>query len=104
MGSQAGAAFVAGIDRQVSTSRTSGRGGDLLCRACRVTFDHVMVLMGTWAALSRPRSTPVVAFSWPTGTSVWHYLVDCPAPHPSRTSRGWSSADRRPQPGSPHQI
>src|SRR5262249_1235359 len=24
------------------------------------------------------RSSSVVAFSWPTGTSVWHYLVDCP--------------------------
>src|SRR5262249_50709574 len=22
--------------------------------------------------------TPVVAFSWPTGTSVWHYFIDCP--------------------------
>src|SRR5262245_48188660 len=74
MGSDAEQTFVAGIDRQLETSRTGE--AVIYIPGYRVTFDQVMVLMGTWAHYLG-RST-VVAFSWPTGTSVWHYLVDCP--------------------------
>src|SRR5262249_29572434 len=40
-------AFVAGIDRQVQTSRTGE--AVIYVPGYRVTFDPVMVLMGTWA-------------------------------------------------------
>jgi len=43
----------------------------------RVTFNQVMTLMGAWAHYLG-RSSPVVAFSWPTGTQWWNYLTDCP--------------------------
>jgi esterase/lipase superfamily enzyme len=39
-----------------------------------------MVLMGSWAHLLG-RSSSVIALSWPTGTRVWSYLVDCPRAH-----------------------
>jgi esterase/lipase superfamily enzyme len=74
-GSDVDRAFIAAIDDQLGSSRT----GEVVIYVpgYRVTFDQVMVLMGTWAHYLG-RSTPVVAFSWPTGTSVWNYLVDCP--------------------------
>ena len=43
----------------------------------RSTFDQVMTLMGSWAHYLG-RSSAVMAFSWPTGTRAWDYLVDCP--------------------------
>jgi esterase/lipase superfamily enzyme len=75
MGSDAEQSFIAGIDRQVRTSRTGE--AVIYVPGYRVTFDQVMVLMGTWAHYLG-RSSSVVAFSWPTGTSVWNYLLDCP--------------------------
>jgi esterase/lipase superfamily enzyme len=74
-GSDTEAALVAGIDRQVQGSR-SGEAV-IYVPGYRVTFEQVMVLMGGWAHYLG-RSSAVVAFSWPTGTSVWNYLVDCP--------------------------
>src|SRR4029450_13060478 len=74
-GSDADRAFIAAIDQQVQTSRTGE--AVIYVPGYRVTFDQVMVLMGSWAHYLG-RSSSVVAFSWPTGTSVWHYLVDCP--------------------------
>ena len=75
LGSDADRAFIDGIDRQVQTSRTGE--AVIYVPGYRVTFDQVMVLMGSWAHYLG-RSSSVVAFSWPTGTSVWNYLVDCP--------------------------
>ena len=66
--------FVAGIDRQVRTSRTGE--AVIYVPGYRVTFDQVMVLMGTWAHYLGSSSS-VVAFSWPTGTAVWNYFTDC---------------------------
>src|SRR5262249_57634559 len=43
----------------------------------RATFDQVITLMGTWRHYLA-RASPVVAFSWPTGTRVWSYVFDCP--------------------------
>ena len=74
-GSDADRAFVAAIDEQVRTSRTGE--AVIYVPGYRVTFDQVMVLMGTWAHYLG-RSSSVIAFSWPTGTSVWNYFVDCP--------------------------
>src|SRR5262249_51788267 len=75
LGSDADRTFIEGIDRQVGSSRTGE--AVIYVPGYRVTFDQVMVLMGSWAHYLG-RSSSVVAFSWPTGTSVWHYLVDCP--------------------------
>src|SRR5262245_56894870 len=74
-GDDAERAFVAAIDRQVATSRTGE--AVIYVPGYRVTFDQVMVLMGTWAHYLGGSSS-VVAFSWPTGTAVWNYLIDCP--------------------------
>jgi esterase/lipase superfamily enzyme len=74
-GSDADRAFIAAIDEQVQTSRTGE--AVIYVPGYRVTFDQVVVLMGTWAHYLG-RSSSVVAFSWPTGTWVWNYLVDCP--------------------------
>jgi esterase/lipase superfamily enzyme len=74
-GPDAERAFIAGIDQQVRSSR-SGEAV-IYVPGYRVTFDQVMVLMGGWAHYLG-RSSSVVAFSWPTGTWVWSYLVDCP--------------------------
>src|SRR5262245_3165020 len=74
-GSDADRAFVDAIDRQVRTSRTGE--AVIYIPGYRVTFDQVVVLMGTWAHYLG-RSSAVVAFSWPSGTSVWRYFVDCP--------------------------
>ena len=76
MGSEAAEqAFVAAIDRQVERSRTGE--AVIYVPGYRATFDQVMVLMGTWGHYLG-RSSAVVAFSWPTGTRVWSYLLDCP--------------------------
>jgi esterase/lipase superfamily enzyme len=74
-GSAAEAALLAAIDRQVQSSRTGE--AVIYVPGYRVSFDQVMVMMGTWAHYLG-RSSAVVAFSWPTGTSVWNYLLDCP--------------------------
>ena len=74
MGSDADRAFIAAIDRQVQTSRTGE--AVIYVPGYRVTFDQVMVLMGSWAHYLGSSSS-VVAFSWPTGTRVWNYFIDC---------------------------
>ncbi len=74
-GSAAEREFVAAIDRQVERSP---RGEVVLyVPGYRASFDQVMVLMGSWAHFLG-RHSPVIAFSWPTGTSMWNYLFDCP--------------------------
>jgi esterase/lipase superfamily enzyme len=75
MGSEADQAFVAAIDRQVERSRTGE--AVVYVPGYRASFDQVMTLMGTWAHYLG-RSSAVVAFSWPTGTGMWNYLLDCP--------------------------
>jgi esterase/lipase superfamily enzyme len=75
VGSEAERRFVAAIDDRVSSSPTGE--AVIYVPGYRVTFDQVMVLMGTWAHYL-DRSSAVMAFSWPTGTAVWNYLVDCP--------------------------
>lgn len=74
LGSDADGAFVELIDRQVRASPTGE--AVVYVPGYRVTFNHVMALMGGWAHYLG-RSTPVVAFSWPTGTNVWNYFLDC---------------------------
>src|SRR5262249_34057628 len=68
-------AFVAAIDRQVDASSTGE--AVIYVPGYRVTFNQVVTLMGAWAHYLG-RSSAVVAFSWPSGTWVWHYFVDCP--------------------------
>lgn len=74
-GSEAERHFVSAIDRQLETSRNGSVV--IYVPGYRATFDQVMILMGSWAHFLA-RETPVIAFSWPTGTSVWNYLTDCP--------------------------
>ena len=74
MGGDADRAFVAAIDRQVRASPTGE--AVIYVPGYRVTFDQVMVFMGGWAHYLG-RSSAVVAFSWPTGTRVWNYFIDC---------------------------
>lgn len=74
-GGTAEQAFVAAIDRQVASSPNDE--AVIYVPGYRVTFEQVMVLMGGWGHYLG-RSSAVMAFSWPTGTSVWNYLVDCP--------------------------
>jgi len=79
MGSDAAdRAFIAAIDRQVQASRTGE--AVIYVPGYRVTFDQVVTLMGSWAHYLG-RSSPVVAFSWPTGTRVWNYFLDCRRAH-----------------------
>jgi esterase/lipase superfamily enzyme len=74
-GSEAEWEFVAAVDRQVERSP---RGEVVIyVPGYRATFDQVMVLMGSWAHFLG-RHSPVIAFSWPTGTQAWNYLFDCP--------------------------
>jgi len=74
-GGEAEREFIAAIDRQIERSP---RGEAVIyVPGYRVTFDQVMVLMGSWAHYLG-RSSSVVTFSWPSGTSAWNYLVDCP--------------------------
>jgi esterase/lipase superfamily enzyme len=74
MGGDADRAFIAAIDRQVRASSTGE--AVIYVPGYRVTFDQVMVFMGGWAHYLG-RSSAVVAFSWPTGTWVWSYFLDC---------------------------
>ena len=74
MGGDADRTFIAAIDRQVQASRTGE--AVIYVPGYRVTFDQMMVFMGGWAHYLG-RSSAVVAFSWPTGTRVWNYFVDC---------------------------
>jgi len=67
--------FLALIDRQVERSRTGE--AVIYLPGYRSTFDQVMTLMGSWAHYLG-RSSAVMAFSWPTGTRAWDYLIDCP--------------------------
>ena len=67
--------FIAAVDRQVATSLSGSVV--IYVPGYRTTFDQVMVLMGSWAHFLG-RQSPVIAFSWPTGTSMWNYLTDCP--------------------------
>ena len=74
MGGDADRTFIAAIDRQVQASSTGE--AVIYVPGYRVTFDQIMVFMGGWAHYLG-RSSAVVAFSWPTGTRVWNYFVDC---------------------------
>lgn len=74
MGGAADRAFVAAMDRQVQASRTGE--AVIYVPGYRVTFDQMMVFMGSWAHYLG-RSSAVVTFSWPTGTRVWNYFLDC---------------------------
>jgi esterase/lipase superfamily enzyme len=74
-GSEAERQFVSAIDRQLETSRSGSVV--IYVPGYRATFDQVMILMGSWAHFLA-RQSPVIAFSWPTGTRVWNYLTDCP--------------------------
>jgi len=68
-------AFLDAIDRHVATSRKGE--AVIYVPGYRATFNHVMRLMGSWAHYLGGSSS-VVAFSWPTGTNAWSYLLDCP--------------------------
>ena len=74
MGEDGDRAFVAAVDRQVQASSTGE--AVIYVPGYRVTFDQVVVFMGAWAHYLG-RSSAVVAFSWPTGTRVWNYFLDC---------------------------
>jgi esterase/lipase superfamily enzyme len=74
MGGEADRVFVEAIDRQVERSRTGE--AVIYVPGYRVSFNQVMTLMGAWAHYLG-RSSAVVAFSWPTGTRVWNYFIDC---------------------------
>ena len=74
MGGPADEAFVAAINRQVDASRTGE--AVIYVPGYRVGFDQVMTLMGTWAHYLGG-SSAVIAFSWPSGTNVWNYFLDC---------------------------
>jgi esterase/lipase superfamily enzyme len=74
-GSEAERQFVAAIDRQLETSPNGSVV--IYVPGYRATFDQVMMLMGSWGHFLG-RHSPMIAFSWPTGTSVWNYLTDCP--------------------------
>ena len=75
LGSEAEREFIAAIDRQVAMS--SSGSVVIYVPGYRTTFNQVMVLMGSWGHFLG-RHSPMIAFSWPTGTSTWNYLVDCP--------------------------
>jgi esterase/lipase superfamily enzyme len=68
-------ALIAAIDRQVQRSPTGE--AVIYVPGYRVTFNQVMALMGAWAHYLG-RASPVIAFSWPTGTQWWNYAFDCP--------------------------
>jgi len=74
MGSAADEALIAAINRQVDTSRTGE--AVIYVPGYRVGFDQVMTMMGTWAHYLGG-SSAVMAFSWPSGTNVWNYFLDC---------------------------
>ena len=74
-GGEAERAFIAAIDSQVQTSPS----GSVVfyVPGYRATFDEVMMLMGSWGHFLGNHS-PMIAFSWPTGTRALDYLWDCP--------------------------
>ena len=74
IGGDADRAFIAAIDRQVTASRTGE--AVIYVPGYRVTFDQMLVFMGSWAHYLGRSSAPIV-FSWPTGTRVWNYFLDC---------------------------
>jgi len=74
-GGEAEREFVAAIDRQVE--RSPSGSAVIYVPGYRASFDQVMTLMGSWGHFLG-RASPVIAFSWPTGTRVWNYLLDCP--------------------------
>jgi esterase/lipase superfamily enzyme len=74
-GSEAERQFVAAIDRQVEHSPNGSVV--IYVPGYRASFDQAMVLMGSWGHFLG-RQSPMIAFSWPTGTRVWNYLTDCP--------------------------
>ena len=74
MGGSADEAFIAAINRQVDASRKGE--AVIYVPGYRVGFDQVMTLMGTWAHYLGG-SSAVIAFSWPSGTNVWNYFLDC---------------------------
>ncbi len=73
-GREAERAFVAAIDRQAG--HFPDRSVVIYVPGYRTTFDQVMILMGSWAHFLG-RHSAVIAFSWPTGTRPWNYLLDC---------------------------
>jgi len=73
-GREAERALVAAIDRQVAD--LPDRSVVIYVPGYRVTFDQVMILMGSWSHFLQRDST-VIALSWPTGTQPWNYLFDC---------------------------
>jgi esterase/lipase superfamily enzyme len=74
-GGEAERELIAAIDRQVETSPS----GSVVfyVPGYRATFDEVMLLMGSWGHFLGHHS-PMIAFSWPTGTRALDYLWDCP--------------------------
>jgi esterase/lipase superfamily enzyme len=74
MGGPADEALIAAINRQVDASRTGE--AVIYVPGYRVGFDQTMTLMGTWAHYLGG-SSAVIAFSWPTGTNMWNYFLDC---------------------------
>jgi esterase/lipase superfamily enzyme len=77
-GGEAERKFLAAIDRHIE--RSPSGSVVIYVPGYRATFDQVMVLMGSWAHFLAGYS-PVIAFSWPTGTRAWDYLSDCPRAH-----------------------
>src|SRR5262249_16081342 len=74
LGGPADEAFIAAINRQVDASRKGE--AVIYVPGYRVVFDQVMALMGSWAHYLGG-SSAVIAFSWPSGTNVWNYFLDC---------------------------
>jgi esterase/lipase superfamily enzyme len=85
-GSAAERAFVAVIDRQLATS--SSGSVVFYVPGYRATFNDVMILMGSWGHFLG-HDTPVIAFSWPTGTSALDYFSDCPRAHAFVSRIAW---------------
>jgi len=74
-GGAAEQAFVAVIDRQLANSHS----GSVVfyVPGYRATFNDVMILMGSWGHFLGHQS-PMIVFSWPTGTRALDYFSDCP--------------------------
>jgi esterase/lipase superfamily enzyme len=70
--------FLQEVDRALETSPNGSVV--IYVPGYRASFDQVMTLMGSWAHFLAGES-PMIAFSWPTGTRVWNYLFDCPRAH-----------------------
>ena len=74
-GSAAEREFIAAVDRQVETSPSGSVV--IYVPGYRASFDEVMILLGSWGHFLG-RHSPMIAFSWPTGTRALDYLRDCP--------------------------